>query len=115
MASKVIVVAQRLRESLGYGEVIPCGIPVKNFSLPSWLTAKPSPSIPGEIKVLVPSNPANRVKNYDLFESVCQELEKRGNRVERIHLMNISREKVPEVYWDCDVMLLTSLSEGSPT
>src|SRR5271169_5117781 len=29
MASKVIVVAQRLRESLGYGEVIPCGIEVK--------------------------------------------------------------------------------------
>ena len=29
--------------------------------------------------------------------------------------MNIDRESVREVYWNCDVMLLTSLSEGSPT
>lgn len=114
-ASKVIVVAQRLRESLGYGEVIPCGIPVKNFALPSWYISKPSPSIPGELKVLFPSNPANSVKDYGLFESVCQELEKRGNRIERIHLVKIDRTKVPEVYWNCDLMLLTSLSEGSPT
>jgi len=37
MASKVIVVAQRLKEHLGYGEVIPCGIDVKKFALPSCL------------------------------------------------------------------------------
>src|SRR5271157_1971795 len=34
MAARVIVVAQRLRERLGYGEVIPCGIPVQRFVLP---------------------------------------------------------------------------------
>jgi glycosyltransferase involved in cell wall biosynthesis len=114
-ASKVIVVAQKLRETLGYGEVIPCGIPVKNFELSSWQLAKQSPNIPGELKVLFPSNPENRVKDYDLFESVCKELEKRGNRVEQIHLVNIDRVKVPEVYRNCDLMLLTSISEGSPT
>src|SRR5512143_2182407 len=32
-ASKVIVVSQKLKESLGYGEVIPCGIRVKDFTL----------------------------------------------------------------------------------
>jgi glycosyltransferase involved in cell wall biosynthesis len=114
-AARVIVVAQRLRESLGYGEVIPCGIPVKNFRLPSCHENKPGPRIPGELRVLFPSNPATKVKGYGLFQAVCEELERRGNRVERIHLVNMNRAKVPEVYWNCDIMLLTSLSEGSPT
>jgi len=114
-ASKVIVAAQRLRESLGYGEVIPCGIPVKNFTMPSSYENKASPRIPGELRVLFPSNPAVKVKDYGLYLAVCGELERRGNRVEKIHLCNVKRQNVPEIYWNCDVMLLTSLSEGSPT
>jgi glycosyltransferase involved in cell wall biosynthesis len=114
-ASKVIVVAQRLRDELGYGEVIPCGIPVNSFKLPLCYGEKPSPRIPGKLSVLFPSNPEFRFKDYALFQAACEELEKRGNQVERVHLVNINRAKVPEVYWNCDVMLLTSLSEGSPT
>jgi len=115
MVSGVIVVSQRLRESLGYGEVIPCGIDVKKFALPSNHGGKPSSRIPGELKVLFPSDPTIKVKNYGLFRAVCQELEMRGKKVKEVHLVNIDRESVPEVYWNCDVMLLTSLSEGSPT
>jgi teichuronic acid biosynthesis glycosyltransferase TuaC len=115
MAAKVIVVAQRLRESLGYGEVIPCGINVKVFGLPSSYENKPSPITPGKLKVLFPSDPTNRIKDYGLFQAVCYELEKRGNKIEIFHLVNIEREKVREVFWNCDIMLLTSLSEGSPT
>jgi len=115
MASKVIVVAQRLKKSLGYGEVIPCGIPVNNFTLPSNQENKHSPTMPGEIKVLFPSDPANKIKDYRLFQAVMQELQTRGNKIQEVHLANIDREKVPEVYWNCDIMLLTSLSEGSPT
>ena len=114
-ASKVIVVAERLRESLGYGEVIPCGIRAKEFSLPSAYEKKLTPRLPGELKILFPSNPAYKVKDYGLFQAVCQELEKRGNKISQVHLVNINRANVPEVYWNCDLMLLTSLSEGSPT
>lgn len=113
-ASKVIVVSQRLRESLGYGEVIPCGIPVNNFTLPLCHGNKTSPRMPGELKILFPSNPARKEKDYGLFQAVCQELEKRGNKVEAVHLVNIDRAEVSEVYWNCDIMLLTSLFEGSP-
>ena len=88
---------------------------MKNFTLPSCHENKPSPRIPGELKVLFPSDPARKVKDYGLFQAVCQELERRGNKVEEVHLVNIDRAKVPEVYWNCDLMLLTSLSEGSPT
>ena len=115
MASKVIVVSQRLRESLGYGEVIPCGIRVQDFALPSSYENNPSPRIPGKLKVLFPSDPARKIKDYGLFQAVRQDLERRGNTVEEVDLVNIDRARVREVYWNCDVMLLTSLSEGSPT
>lgn len=115
MASKVIVVAQRLREALGHGEVIPCGIDVKSFVLPPYHDNRPSPKIPGGLKVLFPADPGRKVKNYGLFQAVCEELARRGNRIEPIHLVNICRANVPEIYWNCDLMLLTSLSEGSPT
>ncbi|MGA2223588.1 MAG: glycosyltransferase family 4 protein [Syntrophobacteraceae bacterium] len=115
MASKVIVVAQRLREALGHGEVIPCGIDVKSFVLPPYHGNSPSPKMPGEIKILFPADPKRKVKNYSLFQAVCEELERKGNRIEPIHLVNINRANVPEIYWNCDLMLLTSLSEGSPT
>ncbi len=115
MASKVIVVSQRLRESLGYGEVIPCGIDVKRFALPSCYGSRPSLEMPGELKLLFPGNPARKVKDYGLFQAVRQELERRGYKVHVAHLVNVPRENVPELYWNCDLMLLTSLSEGSPT
>ena len=115
MASKVIVVSQKLKASLGYGEVIPCGIQVNDFALPSIYGNKHHPRIPGEFKILFPSDPARKVKGYGLFQAVCKELKRRGNKVEEVHLVNIDRSKVQEIYWNCDVMLLTSLSEGSPT
>lgn len=113
--SQVIVVSQRLREVLGYGEVIPCGIDVKKFAFPVWRDSRPGPVIPGKLKILFPSDPARKIKDYGLFQAVCRELERRGNTVEELHLTNIDRARVQEIYWDCDVMLLTSLSEGSPT
>ncbi len=114
-ASKVIVVSQRLRESLGYGEVIPCGIDVKRFSIPSNHNGSLRLGPTECLKILFPSNPAFKVKNYGLFHAVCKELGRRGSKVEEVHLVNIDRAKVPEVYWNCNIMLLTSLSEGSPT
>ena len=114
-ASKVIVVAQRLRECLGYGEVVPCGIDVKKFALPSYCGNGSGPKLPGKLKVLFPSDPRRKEKNYGLFQDVCKELEGRGGRIKPIHLVNIDRASVPEVYWNSDVMLLTSFSEGSPT
>jgi teichuronic acid biosynthesis glycosyltransferase TuaC len=115
MTSKVIVVAEKLRESLGYGEVIPCGIDAKKFAIPSRYADKPGPKMPGKLKVLFPADPSRKIKNYELFQAVCRELERRGNVIEEVHLTNINRVDIPEIYWSCDLMLLTSLSEGSPT
>ena len=115
MASQVIVVTHKLREYLGYGEVIPCGIEVEKFALPKSFQNRLNPVIPGNIKILFPSDPARAIKDYGLFKAVCMELDARGNKVEEVHLVNIDRASVMELYWECDIMLLTSLSEGSPT
>ena len=115
LAAKVIVVTQKLKAALGHGEVIPCGIPVKDFALPPGYENRPSPKTAGPLRILFPSNPARKIKDFDLFHAVCQELERRGNNVEEVHLVNIDRASVREIYWNCDIMLLTSLSEGSPT
>ncbi len=113
--SKVIVVAERLRQSLGYGEVIPCGIDVEKFALPSHNVNLSSLREPGKLRILFPADPERKIKNYGLFVAVCEELERRGSRIERIHLANVPRANVPSIFWKCDVMILTSYSEGSPT
>jgi glycosyltransferase involved in cell wall biosynthesis len=71
--------------------------------------------MPVKLRILYPSAPSRKVKDYGLFRAVCQELTRIGNKVDEVHLVNIDRTRVQEVYWNCDVMLLTSLSEGSPT
>jgi teichuronic acid biosynthesis glycosyltransferase TuaC len=114
-ASRAIVVADKMRDELGYGDVIPCGIDVKTFSTPSDWSQKPGCADHRPCRILFPADPRNRIKGYGLFHTACLELKKKGYEVEEVHLVNVSREKVPEVYWNCDVMLLTSLSEGSPT
>lgn len=114
-AARVIAVSQKLRDALGYGDVIPCGIQSRDFELPRSYENKPGPVVPGRIRVLFPSDPTRKVKNYGLFAEACRELEKRGCQVEEVHLVNVERKKVPEVYWNSDIMLLTSFSEGSPT
>ncbi len=115
MASRAIVVSNKLKACLGYGDVIPCGIDVKRFLLPPDMAFKSSPKLPGELTVLFPSDPERPVKNYDLFLAVCKQLEMMGCKVKIVHLVNVERIKVPELYWNCDIMLLTSFSEGSPT
>jgi teichuronic acid biosynthesis glycosyltransferase TuaC len=114
-AAKVIVVAQKLRDCLGYGEVIPCGIPVQQFALPPCRGKGPSRRASGGLKLLFPSDPTRKIKDYGLFRAVCQELERRGVPVEEVHLVKIPRKNIQQIYWNCDIMLLTSLSEGSPT
>jgi len=114
-AAKVIVVSERLRHVLGYGEVIPCGIPVKNFVLPAVRGSRSCSRAPSTLRLLFPSDPARKIKDYGLFRAVVGELRKRGIKVEEIHLVDIERRNVPRVYWESDVLVLTSRSEASPT
>ena len=112
-----IVVSKNLQKELGCGAIIPCGIDVNKFFIPESMMGKyfQKNNQNRHIKVLFPADPLVKVKNYPLFKKICDELEKRGKIVREIHLKNIPRDEVPSIYWESDVMLLTSLSEGSPT
>ncbi len=117
-ASRSIVVSRNLLNALGGdAEIIPCGIDVAKFLYPEKNVFK-NEKIEikkNNLRVLFPSDPDNKVKNYPLFRKTCDELEKHGYKIEEIFLRNIPREDVPSVFWGSDVMILTSFSEGSPT
>lgn len=111
-ASRSITVSGNLRAVLGKGDVIPCGIPAERFLLPEdWQP----PDRNGMIRVLFPANPSVQVKDYPLFASVCSYFSSFGYSVCEVHLNGVPREEVPRIFWDADLMILTSLSEGSPT
>lgn len=109
---RIITVSGNLRAVLGKGDIIPCGIPAERFLLPKdWQP----PGRNGKIRVLFPANPSVQVKDYPLFTAVCSYLSSFGYSVCEVHLNGVPREEVPQVFWDADLMILTSHSEGSPT
>jgi glycosyltransferase involved in cell wall biosynthesis len=109
-AVAVIVVSENLRKALGFGTIIPCGINMGHFLLPAAWQARPN----DELRVLFPGNPSVVVKNYPLFSNACQALANLGFKIREVHLVGVPREAVPRIFWESDVMLLTSYSEGSP-
>jgi glycosyltransferase involved in cell wall biosynthesis len=116
-ASRKVVVSKALKRVIPSATVIPCGIDVNMFALPEKILSN---RIVGHkniksLVVLFPGNPLNGVKNYQLFDEVCKCFEQKGINVKRVHLTNIKREEVPKVFWNCDLMILTSFREGSPT
>lgn len=67
------------------------------------------------INVLFPSSRNRPVKNQPLYESTCDILEKQyGYKVVRTYLEGFTRQEVARLYNEIDIMLLTSISEGSP-
>jgi glycosyltransferase involved in cell wall biosynthesis len=116
-ASSTIVVSKNLQKKLPSGIIIPCGINVDKFLLPSGYISKnfQEKAKNLQLKVLFPASPYRRIKNYPLFQKICEELESRGIRIKKIHLHNIPPHEVPAIFWESDIMILTSFSEGSPT
>lgn len=91
-------------------EIMTCGIDPDLFY--------PDPSIEANKQcktILFPSSPKRWDKNFPLFEAVVQNLKKRG--IENINvktLENLTRIEVRSIMSNSDVLLMTSVSEGSP-
>ena len=112
---KTIVKSEDMKMSLGNSdiEVIPNGVDIDFF--------KPSEKLESQIilgwdknkiHVLFPANPKRKVKNYSLalesISSIC------SDQIELHYLNNVSYFELPTYYNASDVILLTSLWEGSP-
>jgi len=64
--------------------------------------------------ILFASNPVRPEKNFRLAEEIVAKVKTAGFNLEMISLMNINREQIPIYYNAADLLLLTSISEGSP-
>jgi glycosyltransferase involved in cell wall biosynthesis len=121
-AERVIVVARHLVGALKGAavsdkiRVIPCGIDLQRFKpmdplmckqLLGWST--------GSFHVLFASSNGDPVKRPDLARAAVAQMSSVNRPTEFHHLNGISNREVPFWLNASDVLLLTSLHEGSPT
>lgn len=91
-------------------QIIPCSIDMDYFNPKDRVINKSSIK-----KVIFPSFRSRTVKNYPLFQATIAKLkEEFGIETEEIDFNNISRQQVHDYYMISDLVLLTSISEGSP-
>ena len=64
--------------------------------------------------VVFPGSPDKPVKNHPLFVEVIDELRRRGIEVSTTTLVRLTRSEVARTLATADVVLMTSLFEGSP-
>jgi teichuronic acid biosynthesis glycosyltransferase TuaC len=115
-AAANICVSLRSKSALGLpAEYLPCGIDVAAFAPKDRIRARRIFGVPeGALAVLFPSSPSRGKKRYPRFVSVCDTLRERGHHVHELRLERLTRDKVPHLLAAADVMVLTSVQEGSP-
>lgn len=91
---------------------IPCSVNTDIFTPPS---ARKSLKNRNELTVVFPSDRNRTVKNYPLFQATVKMLERKQKiKVNEILLTGMSRKEVADTLKKADIMLMTSISEGSP-
>lgn len=67
------------------------------------------------VRILFPSARNRVVKDFPLFEKTCELLRQQYKMdVKEYYLENLSRQQVSKLFNQVDVLLMTSISEGSP-
>ncbi len=90
--------------------IIPCSVNIQLFQ-----RKKEKQIDSNEIKILFPSSRTRVVKDYPLFSRVCEVLrEKYEFNIKEYVIENLSRQEVANLYNNVDILLMTSISEGSP-
>jgi teichuronic acid biosynthesis glycosyltransferase TuaC len=113
--SKTIVKSEDMKLSLGIKDVfvIPNGVDYEKFRpLPKEICKNELGWDTSKIQILFAGSPKNKVKNYPLAQAVISLLAE--NDYELKVLDNIPNEKMPIYHNAADVVMLTSLWEGSP-
>jgi teichuronic acid biosynthesis glycosyltransferase TuaC len=120
-AHKIIVKSKNLRDALPSNidrskiTIIPSGVDLERFKPLSqqacrhrlgWRTQ--------DFNILFPTNSGNPTKRPQLAEAAIEILRCLGMQVEMHLLRGVAHEEVPIWLNACDVVLLTSLHEGSP-
>lgn len=116
LAQDNICVSRRAMAQLpGPAHHITCGVDTDLFAPVDRGAARARFAVADDaLAVLFPSSPARTKKAYPRFVEVLERLRGRGARVHELQLMGLPREQVPALMAAADVMLLTSIQEGSP-
>lgn len=103
----------RLVKGLGCNtQIIPCSVNTKLFN-PTQTRTLLCPNKP--IKIIFSSDKARMVKNYPLFASVLNIIKQDCNwDIDEICLTGMTRKEVSQCMQTSNLLLLTSVSEGSP-
>ncbi len=92
-------------------EIVPCSVNTALFDEDS--NSKNTEK--SEVHVLFPSARDRYVKDFPLFQKTCEVLREHYHmNVVEYYLENLSRQEVAELFNKVDVLLMTSISEGSP-
>lgn len=115
-ASAAITLNERMdkiaKQYIKKTEIIPCSVNTDIFTPSNTIKY---PDFSKEVKIIFPSDRNRYVKNYPLFEQVIKKLESTYNlRCKISEIKNMSRQQVAELYRNSDLMIMTSISEGSP-
>lgn len=111
---KVIVVNENMidavKKHISDISLIPCGVNIHLFC-PN--TTKKEANT--RYHIVFPSSRERYIKNYPLFQETCRILEDKYKLdIECHYLEDLSRDEVATLYRNSDLMLMTSISEGSP-
>ena len=94
---------------------LPCGIGLERFAPVDRAAARRRFEVPdGAIALLFPGPRAHPQKAYSRFEEVRDALRSGGHEVHELRLENVDRATVPALLAAADVLVMTSVSEGSP-
>ncbi|MFV0584440.1 MAG: glycosyltransferase [Parabacteroides gordonii] len=92
-----------------FTKIIPCSVNINTF------TPVKKESVTNIKKIIFPSDRSREVKNYPLFENVIEILKSKYKiQCSTIEIKNMSRSEVSKLYGTSDLMIMTSISEGSP-
>jgi glycosyltransferase involved in cell wall biosynthesis len=121
-ASHIVAVSQVLRDALPHDinrskvSIIPCGIDLGRFRpLNRDACRQDLGWHGGRFHVLFPAAAGDPVKRSDLAQAAVDIVSRSGIAVEMHHLCGVENNLVPVWLNASDVLLLTSLHEGSPT
>lgn len=117
IADEIIVVSSALGQFVKQHNpynVIPCGLNLKLFQPMDQIAVRRKLNLPQDKKlILFGGRPEMPVKRYDLARQAMNLL--RDDEIELIALSKVPHDQMPLYLNACDVLLLTSLHEGSPT
>lgn len=117
LASRLIVMSQQMKSVLGSesAEIIPYGIDVEQFRPLAQDDARRKLSLTGDAPILLfPYDPERKVKRYSLAMAAVEILKIEFPNIQLITIHDQPYECIPLYMNACDVLIMTSKSEGAP-